>query len=253
MEKVIALYKSLGLTPVQLIEQFRLATPEYAQETISFAGRLDPMAEGVLLLLVGDENKNRQVYLNLEKEYQFEVLFGVATDTFDLLGLVVNQSLSEIDVRQLGEVVQRLVGTALQPYPPYSSKHVQGKALFDWAKQGRLVEIEIPAMPRTVFAAELLETYMVEKEELRQRLNDTVPLVTGAFRQPEILKQWERILAEDNRQAYGVAKIKAAVSSGTYVRSLADMIGRQVGSCGMALSIKRTRVGRFLESDCIRL
>ncbi len=256
IEKVLAVYKPLGITPVQLIERVRQKFPHYAAETISFAGRLDPMAEGVMLLLVGEENKNRQAYLNLEKVYQFEVLFGLATDTFDILGLVTQRRTVEIDVAALTRLVNDLAGTTIeQSYPPYSSKHIQGKALFDWAKEDRLAEIEIPSEQRTIHAAALVETYMISREQLQALIFEKTAKVTGNFRQAEIIKRWTEVfaIASEKQQAYGVAKIKAAVSSGTYVRSLADRIGAQLGSCALALSITRTQVGKYTEQDCIRL
>ena len=67
MQSVIPVYKPLGLTPLQAIVKFKKLFPDYANEKISYAGRLDPMAEGLLLLLVGEENKQRNEYEDLSK------------------------------------------------------------------------------------------------------------------------------------------------------------------------------------------
>ena len=88
MDKVVNVYKPISPTPLQVVEKFREKHPEYAESKISYAGRLDPLAEGVLLLLIDKENKKREKYQKLDKEYEFEVLFGAATDTYDLLGIV---------------------------------------------------------------------------------------------------------------------------------------------------------------------
>jgi len=66
---------------------------------MTYAGRLDPLAEGLLLVLTGEECKNKEKYLGLDKEYEVDVLFGFATDTYDILGKVLsakNYSKSEI-------------------------------------------------------------------------------------------------------------------------------------------------------------
>ncbi len=94
MSNVLNVYKPEGITPVQLIEQLRINFPEYREAKISFAGRLDPLAHGVMVLLLGEENKQREKYLNLEKEYTFSCLLGVETDTFDYLGILKSERYS---------------------------------------------------------------------------------------------------------------------------------------------------------------
>src|SRR5438045_1977436 len=91
---VIVVYKPQGVTPYQLIEKLKKQNSDYEGIKIGFAGRLDPLAHGVMVLLVGEENKNRAKYLGLEKEYEFSVLFGVETDTYDYLGLLVSEEYS---------------------------------------------------------------------------------------------------------------------------------------------------------------
>src|SRR3989344_64050 len=85
---ILNLYKRLGETPRERLERLRLEKPLYENEVLSYAGRLDPMAEGVLLTLVGPENKRRDEYLNLSKEYVVDILFGFSTDTYDVLGKI---------------------------------------------------------------------------------------------------------------------------------------------------------------------
>ena len=93
---IITLHKEQGETPLECIERWRAEHKEYLGIALSYLGRLDPMAEGVLLVAVGEENKNREAYLGLDKEYEFEVLFGFETDTYDLLGVVVRQGSSKL-------------------------------------------------------------------------------------------------------------------------------------------------------------
>ncbi len=84
---VLKLYKNRGETPLECLERFRKNNPEYKDEKMTYAGRLDPLAKGVLLVLVGEECKNKEKYLCLDKEYEVDVLFGFATDTYDVLGI----------------------------------------------------------------------------------------------------------------------------------------------------------------------
>ena len=163
MSDVIPIYKALGETPYQAILKFKKRFPEYMNVKISYAGRLDPMAEGLLLLLVGEENQKRKKYENLSKTYEFTVLLGIATDTYDILGKIVhspnlnshlinNSSIVEsgdgtsMDYGkwQMENILKSFLGKRVQPYPPYSSKAVKGKPLYWWARENRLDEIEIP-------------------------------------------------------------------------------------------------------------
>ena len=65
MGSVLSIYKPIGVTPNQIIEKLREAQPEYQDIKIGFAGRLDPLAHGLLLLMTGDETKDRDKYLGL--------------------------------------------------------------------------------------------------------------------------------------------------------------------------------------------
>ena len=89
--QVLNLYKQSGETPRERLERLRVQRPHYEHEVLSYAGRLDPMAEGVLLCLVGSANKRREAYLELSKEYVLDVLFGFSTDTYDVLGRVAGE------------------------------------------------------------------------------------------------------------------------------------------------------------------
>lgn len=87
MEPYVVLYKKVGQTPLHVLEAYKNEHPELANVPMAYAGRLDPMAEGKLLVLQGDECKVQEKYHSLDKEYEFEVLFGVSSDTADVLGL----------------------------------------------------------------------------------------------------------------------------------------------------------------------
>ena len=74
MDQTLTIYKNEGETPLECLERFRVEQPIYKDAVLSYAGRLDPMAEGVMLVLVDEENKNREKYLSLDKTYEVEIL-----------------------------------------------------------------------------------------------------------------------------------------------------------------------------------
>lgn len=144
--EVIKLYKKKGETPLECLN--RLENKE--RLPLTYAGRLDPLAQGVLLVLKGDERFKKDEYLALSKEYELTVLFGFETDTYDLLGKVILRE-SQISlnnsfdyISEIKKTLPKFTGEINQQYPPYSSKPVNGKSLFQWARENRLNEIEIP-------------------------------------------------------------------------------------------------------------
>ena len=242
MEKVVAIWKKIGQTPLEAIIEFREKNEEYRVEKISYAGRLDPMAEGVLLLLVGEENKKREKYEGLKKSYEVEILFGLETDTYDKLGMV-----REIDAQVIREEVERslqsFVGKINQKFPPYSSKPVNGKPLYWWAREGRLGEIEIPSHQVEIFAISSREWKKIKAKDLVGQAIKDVLLVQGDFRQEAIVAAWKKI--GDIDKAYEVLSLSIVCSGGTYMRQLAHDLGEEAGSGAMCLSIKRISVGEF--------
>ncbi len=86
MQQLINVYKPLGMTPLEVIRKLKQTNSYLTEAKISYAGRLDPLAHGVLLLLVGENTKEKDRYLALPKTYEFEIIFGLQTDTYDLLG-----------------------------------------------------------------------------------------------------------------------------------------------------------------------
>lgn len=254
MKKIEKIYKPVGLTPLQAVELFRKNNPSYKDVKLSYMGRLDPMAEGEMLILIGDENKNRDKYLNLDKEYVFDVLFGLETDTFDILGKVTSLSIasrsfgSEADKgatrfeARLTSEVKKIKGKHTQEYPPYSSPKVKGKKLFEWAREGRLEEIDLPTKEIEIYDIKILNFYTISKKDLQKTVFERINLVEGDFRQDEILKLWKEKLGRCKNKESRVTKIFLRCSSGTYARSVANELGKKLGTGAIALNIKRTKI-----------
>ncbi|MEK7120642.1 MAG: hypothetical protein AAB840_00955, partial [Patescibacteria group bacterium] len=83
---ILNLYKKEGETPLERIRRFTTENPEYKNKKMTYAGRLDPMAEGVLIILTDEDVHIKDNFLRLDKEYEFEVLWAVSSDTHDILG-----------------------------------------------------------------------------------------------------------------------------------------------------------------------
>jgi len=249
-ENTAIIYKELGETPLEALESYRAMHPELKDMPMTYAGRLDPMAEGELLILIGDECKNKERYLRLDKEYEVEVVFGISTDTYDALGIaILRQNLSQKLENETnivpkpicsGNALQRYVGEFVQEYPAYSSKTVGGKQLHELARSDDLPD-EMPTKEVEIYSIESLDRRMIKADELKKTILTKIALVRGDFRQKEIVRRWEEV-SKDPIEAFNVLRIRVKCSSGTYMRSLADRMGQDAGMGAFALSIKRTKI-----------
>ncbi len=234
--KILAIYKSVGLTPLQALNKLRAKVPALAKEKLTYAGRLDPLAEGVMLVATGDEVHNKASYTKLDKTYEFELLYGFATDTHDVMGLVTDIG----EPRPVGSVpVDLLVGPWQQEYPKYSSPKIAGKTVF--SKQVDIHE------------ADVLDFYYISGDELLKMIVDRVGRVEGDFRQADIIKAWQNILSQRADVLFTIVKARMRVSSGTYIRAIAHELGRRSGCPALAFSIKRTHVGKYKIEDCLKI
>jgi tRNA pseudouridine55 synthase len=253
MKKVIILNKKEGETPLQALDNFRAKNKEYTDVKMTYAGRLDPMASGLLLVLTGEETKNREKYLALDKEYEFEILFGFGTDSYDILGKVISNKkelLVEQDSKEFAEIIKlnikSFLGEYVQKYPMYSSKTVKGKPLFAYARADE--EVTIPERKIFVKKLKLEKIRGIDNKKLFQNMEKRIKKVNGDFRQKEIVDIWgkELLPRDKNKEKFLIASFKIKCSSGTYVRGIANSLGELVGIPASAFSIKRTRVGGYV-------
>ena len=250
---VLNLYKQLSETPRERLERLRVQRPHYAHEVLSYAGRLDPMAEGVLLCLVGSANKRRDVYLDLSKEYVLDMLFGFSTDTYDILGRVIEMGdASSIKHEAIRHGLNEFRGAFAQEYPPYSSKTLEGKSLFEWARNNALGALVLPSRNVTIYNIDIRHLYKVKESDLLAYLERSVEKVNGDFRQEEVLRTWRRHLKTDGEREFPCATVGIECSSGTYARSIAHGLGRELGIPALALHILRTKVGDYSVEKSIK-
>lgn len=250
---VINAYKKLGETPRERIERLRRQRREFEYEVLSYAGRLDPMAEGVLLILAGAKNSRRDEYLEMDKEYVLDILFGFATDTYDILGKVMQTGDASLVSRPaVREGLSLFRGSIEQEYPPFSSKTVEGKSLFEWARNNALGALMLPTRTVNIQSVELKEMYKVKEPDILAYVEESVAKVQGDFRQEEILCLWKRNLRAAGAREFPCATVKIGCSSGTYARSIAHGLGQQMGVPALALHILRTRVGNYTVEKSLR-
>jgi len=241
----------MGETPLECLGRLQADNPKYEDVKLTYAGRLDPMAEGELLVLVGEECKDKDKYLGLDKEYEFEVLLGFETDTYDILGLLREVQFPEgivedYDVgRHQGKMerfLESIKGKQTQKYPAFSSKTIEGKPMFELAKAGKLEEKEIPEREIEVYETKLIKSYWITGNDLKADVLKRILLVKGDFRQVEILGKWKKALVGKNKEQFLVSKLRIKCSSGTYVRGLVNSLSEKLNYPVLAFKIKRIKI-----------
>ncbi|MDP2631400.1 MAG: hypothetical protein Q8P30_01375 [Candidatus Uhrbacteria bacterium] len=246
---VLNCYKPEGATPLSVLDSIKLKDSSLADTLMTYAGRLDPMADGVLVVLTGDDRLRRDEFMALNKTYQASFLFGFESDSYDALGLVKRGQ--DCQISDIERELKDLVGVHNLPFPPYSSYKVQGKPLHWWTKEGRLAEIEIPTKEMNVLTVSDVSLTSITLESALANIERRIGLVKGDFRQEEILKQWLKAL--DVVKNISLATATLEVSSGTYIRALAHDLGSRLGCGALLYSLTRTKVGNYLLDDSTRL
>lgn len=181
---------------------------------VGHTGTLDPMATGVLPLLLGEGTKLSEYLTNHNKTYEAVLKLGVQTDTLDSEGEVIaNQEVPETstDRKRVQQVLRECVGKQVQTPPMYSAIKVKGKKLYEYAREGK--KVEIPQRTIEIYEMELLEINQQEKH----------------------------------------IRFKVACSKGTYIRTLCETIAQKLGTVGYMKELKRTKVGEFSLNQAIAI
>ncbi len=223
------IHKNLGETPLEALLRLRAQENIPADVPMTYAGRLDPAAEGLLLILVGEECKKKDSYTSLSKTYQAEILFGVSTDSYDLLGIptVGRQSVGLLE--KVSEYLKNHTGKQMQAYPHYSSKNLDTGTL-------------PPPHEVELYACKNLEIGEKTREEILARAIELTKLVTGDFRQAKIAEAWQILSLPKKLLSI---KVELKVSSGFYIRQLAEDLGQAIGAGACLYSLVRTKIGEF--------
>lgn len=209
---VLLLDKPLGLSSNQALQKAKwLLRAEKAGHT----GTLDPLATGVLPLCFGAATKFSQLHLNADKIYEATIRLGIITSTGDAEGEVTSRcGVPTVTPEQIEKVRERFMGRISQLPPMHSALKKDGKALYEYARQG----IEVERAPREI------EIYALDME-----------MVNAESGAPEAMK------------------IKVSCSKGTYIRTLGQDIGEALGCGGHLTSLRRVATGPFVETQCISL
>ncbi len=247
---VLKIYKPLGISPLDAIKIIKDQNPKLRKVKMTYAGRLDPMAEGLILVIVGKELSNFKKHLKHDKKYRAEIIFGFSTDTYDVLGIPEKEK-SNLSESKIKGVLDSIPKRYKFKVPPFSSYRIKGKPLFKWALDKRLDEIEIPEKNSLIYSLNYKKTTEIKKTDLKKEINLKLKRVVGDFRQEKIIKKWNDLLEKDNRGSFLRVTLNIHCSSGFYVRSLANDIGNKLNTGGFLYNLKRTAINCWTVEEAV--
>jgi len=179
---------------------------------VGHAGTLDPMATGLLIILVGGYTKRASVFLKLDKTYECELTLGEISTTGDADGVIRTQDTgnrTQPAREEVEKIIKGFIGTIKQVPPAYSAIKIKGQAAYKLARAGQQLKME----PRIVTIYDLRST----------------------------------------KYEYPKLYFTARVSSGTYIRSLAQDVGAKLGTGAYLSALRRTKIDQFDIKDSYTL
>lgn len=234
MEDILLIDKPAGVTSFDVLRRLR---KKLGMVKMGHAGTLDPMATGLMIVGIGEGTKKLKEYLKLPKVYEAEVMLGIKTTTGDREGEVIEsanikyQNVAEGDIHR---TLLSIVGKIVLPVPMYSAVKVGGKRLYARARKGEVFDTPKKEMEvvRLTFGGIKNVEYGIEGGELSSASADA---------QAVAVKK-----AMEGKQESGVVmKFEVEVTSGTYVRSLAEEIGKRLGVPVTLWNLRRMQIGKF--------
>lgn len=173
---------------------------------VGHTGTLDPLATGVLIICMNKALKVVDLITASDKEYIAKVVLGIDTDTLDITGNIINECKTDVNVDMVKSVLNSFVGKSIQEVPKYSAVKVNGKKLYEYARNG--IDVELPKREIQIFDIELISD---------------IDIVDG-------------------HQEFS---FRVKVSKGTYIRSLIRDIGVKLGCFACMKELTRTKQGKF--------
>lgn len=210
MDGILIIKKEKGCTSHDVVAKVKKVT----KTKVGHTGTLDPMATGVLPLLLGEGTKLSKYLIEHDKVYEAVIQLGQKTDTADSEGKTIEEKKvdkSIFKIEKIQSALQQLEGKQMQKPPIYSAIKIKGKKLYEYARKNE--EVEVPEREIEIYSLQLISYNEVEK--------------TISF--------------------------KVYCSKGTYIRSLCETIAEKLGTIGYMKELNRIQVGKFTIEQAVSI
>lgn len=203
MDGILIIDKPKGITSRDVVNTI---IKKFNTKKVGHTGTLDPIATGVLVVCVGGATKLVDELTASDKEYIATVKLGISTDTIDTEGKILKEENCRKTKEEIINILNSFKGKYNQEVPIYSAVKINGKKLYEYAREG--IELELPKREVEIKAIELIDD----------------------------------IIYKDNKTIF---KFKCSVSKGTYIRSLIRDIATKLNTIGIMTDLRRIRQGNF--------
>ncbi len=216
MNDILLIDKPKGITSFDVI---RILRKQLNIKKMGHAGTLDPMASGLMIVGTNEGTKKLKNFIGLSKTYEAEILFGIKTDTGDVTGKILEEInansaiYSTISESGVQKILNEMVGVLRLPIPAYSAIKRGGEPLYKKARRGEKFVLSLGDME--IISAKFIYLKKIDKQF--------------------------------------VLSVEFSVSSGTYIRSIAEEIGKRLGIPATLKGLKRTQIGDYDIKDAISL
>ncbi len=211
MDGIFFIDKETGCTSRDVVNEI---IKKVETRKVGHTGTLDPLATGVLVVCVGKATKLVNMLTSEYKEYEAEITLGIKTDTYDITGNIIEEQIPNVTEKEIENVLSKFIGEYNQEVPIYSAVKVNGKKLYEYARNNEKV---------------ILPKRNVEIKDLKLISNITI---------------------KDNRIVF---KIWTRVSKGTYIRALVNDIAHNLKTIGVMSSLRRTKLGNISVEQCNKI
>ncbi|MEM9500990.1 MAG: tRNA pseudouridine(55) synthase TruB [Pseudomonadota bacterium] len=229
--------RGLGSTQAVAAVKRNLREGGHPKMKVGHGGTLDPLAEGVLPIALGEATKLAGRMLNASKIYEFTIQFGVETDTLDAEGKVTQRMDRFPPMAAIASVLEHFTGPIEQVPPAFSALKVGGKRAYDQARAGK--DVQLKSRQVTIHSLAIGSGY--SGEDVLASAFQTTSGRPDPYDPSAPLELADRVT------------LTAHVSKGTYIRSLARDIARALGTVGHVAYLRRNKAGPFTEAQAISL
>ena len=207
-DNIILLNKNKGISSFKIINKLKWLLNA---NKVGHAGTLDPLAEGLMVVMLNGATKFSDYLMKKDKEYYVEFELGYETDTYDYEGEVIKKFNGNINLskEKIEKIVNEFLGDIEQVPPMYSAIKINGEKLYNLARKGLEIERE----------SRKVKIYYIKDIEYNEKINK-ISFTTG-------------------------------VSSGTYIRSLVHDIGEKIGVYATMTKLIRTKIDEYNLEDAI--
>lgn len=248
---IIETWKPYGITSTQFVKNYQEKN-KFIKATCT--GRLDPLAQGKLIILTDNDTKKMQTFLKREKTYKFDMILGVSTESHDCLSKITEIQTERLNENNLNNrfIISKLhefiARYKIQKFPLVSSfviNHQCMKKPLWWFYKNGIRDIILPEKQIRINYHNVFSVHKIDGNSLSELFIDRIQHITDTRLQTDLntssaLSQWK--IFKEKEMNFIVVSMELNVSTGFYVRRFCHDFGNFIGTGGIAFDITRTEI-----------